>query len=325
MKVLYVNSPRFDYLQDIIYSGLVKALGAQNVQPYPFNKSFYFNRRVYPKNLGHNQGNFFDFIKNKISKFEYDLVIVAASKKSAFEAYLKISEKIPVQCPVIFLDGGDVESIGGDLLRKDCFDLYEKAISVRPFDLIFKREKMKAKSYADNIHACPFAFNLDRVKNVPGVQKKYDATFWAVESHEVRTQALTLLEDRYDCIENGTTKNQVFATYNRKGNFYLEELKRSRVALNFRGGGWDTLRFWEVPALSTFMLSQELDIEIPNDFVNGEHLVFCKNDLSDLIEKINYYLENEEERERIAKQGYDHLVEYHSDTARAKYILDKLK
>ena len=63
---------------------------------------------------------------------------------------------------------------------------------------------------------------------------------------------MELIQDRFDCRANGTTRNQVFKKYKRKGDFYLEELKRARITLNFRGVGWDTLRYWEVPALSGF-------------------------------------------------------------------------
>ena len=48
-----------------------------------------------------------------------------------------------------------------------------------------------------------------------------------------------------------------------------------KVVLNFRGGGWDTLRYWEVPALGTFMISGKPGFEIPNNFVDGESIVYC--------------------------------------------------
>ena len=57
MKVLYINRPKSDYLQDFIYTGLVKVLGAQNIIEYPWNIRFHLNFRPYPKNLGQMNGN----------------------------------------------------------------------------------------------------------------------------------------------------------------------------------------------------------------------------------------------------------------------------
>jgi spore maturation protein CgeB len=50
---------------------------------------------------------------------------------------------------------------------------------------------------------------------------------------------------------------------------------------------------------------------IEKDFTPGEHIDTFKND-SELIEKIDYYLGNEEERNRIAKQGYELVHSKHT-------------
>ena len=134
-----------------------------------------------------------------------------------------------------------------------------------------------------------------------------------------------MLEGKYDCDENGTKLNQDFKTYNRKGKFYLEELSRCKIVLNFRGGGWDTMRYWEVPAVNTFMISQKPQIHIPNNFEDGKHLIWCSDSLDDLFDKIDYYLKNESERIKIAQQGKEHLYKYHLNTNRAQFLIDTIK
>ena len=47
---------------------------------------------------------------------------------------------------------------------------------------------------------------------------------------------------------------------------------------------------------------------LPNLFVPGETYVPIKWDYSDLEEKCEFYLKNENERKRIARQARDHLV-----------------
>jgi spore maturation protein CgeB len=141
---------------------------------------------------------------------------------------------------------------------------------------------------------------------------------------EIRANALKLLSGKYDCTQNGTTLNQNFKTYKRTGKFYLEEIARCKIVLNFRGGGWDTMRYWEVPAVGAFMISQKPQIVIPNNFEEGKHVAWCSDSLDDLIEKIDYYLSHESEREKIAAQAQEHLMKYHLNTSRAAFLLEKV-
>jgi spore maturation protein CgeB len=153
---------------------------------------------------------------------------------------------------------------------------------------------------------------------------KYDVAFWAVESAKIRTQALALLEDKFDCKENGTIRNQIMKKYKRKGAFYLQEIASSKIGLNLRGGGWDTLRFWELTGMGCFVISQKLNIAIEPAFIDKEDVVYCKDDLSDLVELCEYYLEHDDERERIAKNARLKVEKYHTDIARARYVLEKI-
>ena len=50
---------------------------------------------------------------------------------------------------------------------------------------------------------------------------------------------------------------------------------------------------------------------IPEHFVPGEDIVLYDS-IPDLLVKIEYYLEHEEERIQIAKNGYNKIKEYHT-------------
>lgn len=318
MKVLFISSKRFDYSQDLAFSGLTKILGNNNVRTINWNIKHYLPTKKYPKNLGYNGLN---IPRPLFSMRNIDLVIVAAAKPDCFETYLNILPKIPANIPIAFIDGGDLPEIAGDLNRYKCYHLYEKTVSIRPFNVIFKREMILESNYSNNVYPFPFAINFNKYKNIQSVGFKYDVSFWAVESHPIRTQALDLLENKFDCHENGTVRNQVFSKYKRKGKFYFEELTACKIVLNFRGNGWDTLRYWEVPALGRFMISQEPKIHIPNNFRNHESIVFCNDDLSNLEDLCHYYLKQDNEREKIANGALVHANQYHSDIVRAREIL----
>ncbi len=331
-SILYICSQESDYLQDLTYAGLCEILGASKVIDWPWNRNFHLPRKKYPRNLGfaglnlHHLGT--SFLKvGALPWKEIGCVMVAATKPDCFQSYLELLPQIPSHVPVVFLDGGDFPEIGGDLHRLKRPDLLAEAAKKRPFDFVFKREMLVDKQYPANTAPLPFSIPYRLMPTVSSGAEhlKYDVSFWAVESDPIRTRALELIEDRFDCRENGTTRNQVFKKYKRKGLFYLQELARCKVILNFRGVGWDTLRYWEVFGLNRFMISQRPQILIPDNFEHGKEIIFCKDDLSDLVDLCQYYLTHEAEREAIAKAGAKKAREKHSDQARAEYILQTLK
>ncbi|HET8859506.1 glycosyltransferase [Marivirga sp.] len=321
MKILFIGSSKYDYLQDILFSGLYKILGSENLKTVNFHKNYFLPLKDYPKNLGFNKKSILTFQPFGLNLQEFSAVVVGSSKPDTFRTFKKLLPKIPPHCKIIYVDGGDEPEIGGDLKRLNVAHLYPNKTE-RPFDHIFKREYLLNKDYNQNVHPLPFGFNFDRLNKNERLNFKYDVSFWAVESDPIRSKALKMIENEFDCSKNGTKLTQNFSDYNRKGNFYLEELNRCKITLNFRGGGWDTLRYWEVPAMGRFMISQKPGILIPNDFKEGQHIIHPKKDLSDLVEICNYYLENENEREKIAKSAEEHTKKYHSDIVRAQYLID---
>ncbi|WP_455206355.1 glycosyltransferase family protein [Kaarinaea lacus] len=323
MKILYINSHSADYVQDLTYSGVVKIFGLKNVIDHRWNQKYHIPYKKYPKNLGYMPGSLLPSL-NRLAVKNFDIVLIGSAKVDCFETYLEFIDKIPANIPVVFIDGGDQPEIGKDLTIYGRPELYKEAIAKRPFDLIFKREMLIDQDYGKNVFPLPMSFNMDRARNMPK-EKKYQVSFWAVESHPIRVQALDLLSSQFDCKVNGTERNQKFSRYKRKGGFYLQELARCKIVLNFRGGGWDTMRYWEVPAVGSFMISQRPKLVIPHNFEHEKHVAFCQDDLSDLIELCKYYLKNDAAREQIAVNGKNHLLQYHTDIKRAEYIIETIR
>ena len=319
MKVLFIGSKSYDYMQDIVYSGLVKILGIRNVIEYSWNNKYHLPVKKYPKNLGYFKGSLFSSIHFK--KTDFDLVILASTKPDSFNAYIKAVAKIPRNVPVVWVDGGDRAEIGGDLERLGVAHLLEKAQAKREFDLIFKREMKLNKVYEKNVMPLTFGFNLARLPKLLPAHKKYMVAFWAGESHPIRSHALHLLKHQFDCDLNGTTKGVDLDNFSRKGSFYLEELSACQINISLRGGGFDTLRYWEIPAVGSLLLSEPADIKIENDFVDKKHAVFCDPSVDDLVDLCTYYIKNKSETEKIAKNGKQHLLNFHTDIVRANFLL----
>lgn len=99
--------------------------------------------------------------------------------------------------------------------------------------------------------------------------------------------------------------------------------RMSKINLNFTIPNIKSgipLRIWDVLGCGGFLLTN-YQAEIPYYFKEGEDLV-CFDSLEDLCEKVGYYLEHEEERKRIAWNGYRKVREKHSYIERIHTILD---
>ncbi|HEY0719654.1 MAG TPA: glycosyltransferase [Gammaproteobacteria bacterium] len=324
MRLLFINSRKSDYLEDQLFSGLTELLGSENVIPFPVNSHYYFSLKSYPRNMGLSRGalNYLpDRFTNRaaLKAMAFDAVIIGSTKRDTFEHFLQIASLIPATLPLIYIDGGDWPEIGGDARRMNFEGLFQQAFRQRQPQLIFKRECLLGKEYPGNVIPLPMAFK-PQPDFIPAA-KRYEVTLWCVESDPIRTQALQLLQGRYDCTANGSVPGQQFRSYQRKGLNYLRELSASKIACNFRGVGWDTMRYWEIPGVNTFMVTQRPGIIIPDNFVDGEHVVYCKDDLSDFLQLLDYYLQHETEREEIAANGHRHLLQHHTHRQRADYFL----
>lgn len=106
-------------------------------------------------------------------------------------------------------------------------------------------------------------------------------------------------------------------------NAYYDQIFRSKIAISLRGAGLTPpIRYYEIVACKTLLLSDIPYSIIPNNFIHKKHAVFFKRDLSDLIQLAKYYAQHDAERQEIIDQGYQHLLKYHTCEKRAEYFLD---
>ncbi len=104
---------------------------------------------------------------------------------------------------------------------------------------------------------------------------------------------------------------------------YFKQIFQSKIAVSLRGGGLTPpIRYYEIVACRTLLLSDIPYSVIPNNFIHKKHAVFFKRDLNDLIDLAKYYIQHDAERQKIIDQGYQHLLKYHTCEKRAEYFLD---
>ena len=97
----------------------------------------------------------------------------------------------------------------------------------------------------------------------------------------------------------------------------------SYISIDAWGGGDCCARLWEILANKSCAFMQEYNIEFPNNFTDGENIVKY-NTKEELENKLRYYLNNKDKCLKIGKEGYKHLINYHTSKKRVEYILNKI-
>ena len=103
----------------------------------------------------------------------------------------------------------------------------------------------------------------------------------------------------------------------------IQAMSSSKICLSMKGNGNNCLRQYEILNLGLFLMVQETQDHFGHvDPEDGKHCVFFKEDGSDLLEKIHHYLDHEDERDEIAKNGKIFFDKHYHPDSMVKYILD---
>lgn len=102
---------------------------------------------------------------------------------------------------------------------------------------------------------------------------------------------------------------------------HTEFLNKGKMVIQNSRWGEITRRIFEGMACGKMVLCDRLDKskKLEELFIDGEDIVYY-DDMVDCINKINYYNENDEERERIANNGFKKVLENHTQ----KQVVDTL-
>jgi hypothetical protein len=112
---------------------------------------------------------------------------------------------------------------------------------------------------------------------------------------------------------------------------YLHEIARSKVCIDLPGNGPFCFRFFDYMAVGACIIAYPHEAELPSPLINGTHVVYMREDMSDLRDLCMYYLENEAERERLRRNSqlyfdrhlhYEALAGYYLSTCASLPPLD---
>ena len=173
-------------------------------------------------------------------------------------------------------------------------------------------QKVISKSENSKIYDVTFVGRLDRLHyhriNTLNflISQGVDLNIWTWDESKGYLKEFPLVESRI-----------IGSAY---GKEMVKVLAQSKIVLNIHiltqpcGGN---LRLFEIPSAKSFQIADKC----PSDwFLDGNEIVLYKNN-DDLLNKINYYLNNEQERINITNNGYNRVLKEHRYEYRVKKLL----
>ena len=228
---------------------------------------------------------------------------------------------------VLFMDWGRFDSSLLDKNLVDAFWVQESGDDPQNFDRNFH------KSQRFHITLSPDSDSTEEYK------KRGRDAYWWTHFADTRVQFPILSEPKYVAVTTRGKGGSEFldtltdhgqGTVGNKNNMgpdeHTEFLNSGLMVVQKSRWGEITRRIFEGMACGKMVLCDRLEKSKKLDelFIDGEDIVYY-DDIFDCVEKMNYYRENEEERERIANNGFKKVLENHTQKQRVEFIIKKYK
>lgn len=354
MNVLYLTDAEPDYLADQIYDGLCSSLGRERVVAFP-GKAVYRSTGTQTSAPVQNAGQELEIeaLASMLQERRLDLAIVSSPRRGSLEAFHRLAAMAPLP-PRVLLDGEDDGTIRTDLADTLGAGLYfkrELKMTATVNGTRWRPTRSPEQGWLEGrIHPLPFSVTADLLPPVSTDVRDIDISFVGRASHRKRVRAVNLLRrtagirfegglyldpsDRRSKLAEswlgivaakllGDPRAPASVQHSRLGgDHYRALLRRSKMALSIRGGGFDTVRYWEIVATRTLLVSEPPDIVIPHNFEHGRHAIFCRHDLRDLPTVVRRLRDDDATRQQMVEAAYRHLLEFHTSERRAAYLLD---
>ena len=299
----------FDYRTSFLFHGRI----------FRSSKILSFLRKAYRKVLGKIDGWFLNrMLRKKIEQFSPHYFYTELNSVVSLETlkFMRAKGIKSIEWFGIFPFNLDKKTV--QIKTVSSYDVIVSPISI----LDFFDKSSKPRRFIE-VHA---AYNPKVFKKIKGpVKHIYDVVFVGGVSH--------IHSNRWDILEALFERYERFAIYGYgikaipekysflnkyKGDIwsyeYADVLNRSRIVINlmldsFRGlSSGVNQRTFEIAACGAFQLCEHTD-NLKEFLVPGEDVETFK-DRGEMIEKIDYYLKNERERERVALSGHKKVARY---------------
>ncbi|MDB4722246.1 glycosyltransferase [Verrucomicrobiales bacterium] len=267
-------------------------------------------------------------VLEELRKFKPDLIFVFKGQFLYPETVERLS-RLSIPTILIFPDTSIYEH--GPFISKS-FKYYTHVFSTKKFHL---KELADKKGPSSKLNYLPHGFDLrvHRNLNLPKtIQTSFVGTFSSYKGEVLSN----LIKNKIDLKVFGNSwskwsiKNRFNVELARYGDEYAEIICSSKInlALLYEGGSKSiagdaiTSRTFHIPAACGFMLHQRSE-ELLNYFEEGKEIE-CFNGNEELLDKIKFYLENTNSREKIAKNGWLRANNEHGVHHRLRKLINYL-
>lgn len=309
-RLLVLTIPGYDPGMDVLFDGLCSVLGPENVTEFPYKPLLHGQHAEaadnYPTTFNHpGTPRSLAWICEHLHAGHFDVVLFADLLKTipreTMDRILAAGSKIPWAV----VDGWDDASNNLPLMREHLAPVIPCAY--------FKREMIAGVDYGQEAIPLPLSYPGGRVPRA-FPRKRTQALFWAGNRYYGQRR---LYLEHVEAAMN-TTLNQKYPQHE-----YIEALQSSHLGLCLFGFGFDTVRYYEVPAHGALLMAERPPIRIPFNFIEGRDALFF-DDLRDLLAKLDDLFQHPQRIPEMAQNGHRHFLRYHTSSARARQLLHSL-
>jgi hypothetical protein len=333
VRILFLANPVHDYLQDAVYHGLVSLLGVENVIEYPPLDRYHSpppNDALYPH-------VWFDFPEPPRAALPElvgwaDAVVLGSLRPGVRSAVDEVLNMTP-RPPIALLDGEDDPFVLGVVSHLDFYfkrEILTSSVTGLPREVVRRvhscirkpfetRDPLRtpirvARASDRRLIPLPLAW----IGPLPVPQPaEFDVAFLSGPTSPVREVVRRQLEQ----LRADGLRVRLLEEGERLGwHEYTRVLAGSRIGVSVRGGGYDTYRYWETPAVGSALIAEPVRIVIPENFESGREAVFAEAD--QMAARIRQMLGGDVEA--IAAAGRLRLEKSHTSLHRARTVLSVL-
>lgn len=317
MNILFITHPHPNYIPDLLLHGLRKLLGHQ-VTDYPkkdclynqtndnFWPELYRDTSWFPKDNGEIDRE--DILPKLYNGFFEYLVC----DLRAYKILNAIKEKFRmVKAKIVIIDGEDFPR------------------NIQPGNHVICRRETDGSDFSIPLQMSIPEEIYHRIAAFDENPKLYSIGFMGSigSLNEIRGRVIDKLSTWYPNCLFKTSTSLVDGPERLGERFgldkYYSALQNCKIALNFRGAGYDTFRYWENASCNAVHISEKMPLFIPNDFTDKQHILRF-TEVDELRRIIDFILENKENADRLIQNSKSHLLKYHLTTKRASYFLEKI-
>jgi hypothetical protein len=316
--------------------------------PLPFLAEPFLTVEQARENAAHTNTDTIEGLRAGLLTGFFDAVILESWRPQIQQVFIALQDAITVSgVPVVLHDGEDYSEFNHQALQATLPTLYLKREMPREgrdaHNLIWRDAEGNFTGHETFVVPFPFSVpdnvvafgeqKREEAKRANGGKLPFSVSFLCGRSHgyrdevrdallsglplEIQASAIIATNDPPERSLHEMTVHPLLPFWQ-----YIETMALSTCAVSVRGHGWDTCRFWEAGAV-TGLIADVPGIHLPNQPRQLEHCMYFK-DPKQAVARIEIALSTQPEWDELTERGRAHMKQYHTNSARARYLLDML-